>query len=551
MKRSGVLIATLWLSTMVLTACQGKTPTAPGSTGGSEATTAPVSGVNDGSSYDDEVRAQLTASPTTIQQGQYSTLTWTTDEAEDVYLNGVRVDRSGSKNVYPTATTTYTLVAVHDDHRATSSVTVTVSGGTSSDDEVRAQLTASPTTIQPGQYSTLTWDTHDADDVYLNGVPVDKDGSKNVYPSVTTTYTLVAVDGDHRATASVTVTVSGTAPAPDPMPTATFAVTPTSIQAGQSCTLTWDTTNATSVTLNGNAVSLDGTLTRTPTATTTYTLVATNAAGSITKTATVTVTAAPPTVPLPTASLSANPTTITAGQSSTLTWNTTDATSVTMNGSPVAASGTQSYSPTTTTTYTLVATNSTGSVTRQVTVTVNAVQPPPAPMPTASLTASPSSILSGSSSMLSWNTTDATTVTLNGTTVAATGMQSVSPASTTTYTLVARNATGSVTRTATVTVTAPAPAITYLTNATSGQPSIKQIMDGNCIMCHGGPSPTAGRDFSTYQGVMSVVTPGDPNSRLIQMTKPGASMHGFLSPDPAGRAQIIYDWIVLYGAKQQ
>jgi hypothetical protein len=152
--------------------------------------------------------------------------------------------------------------------------------------------------------------------------------------------------------------------------------------------------------------------------------------------------------------------------------------------------------------------------------------------------------------MLSWSTTDATTVTLNGATVPAMGMQSVSPTATTTYTLVARNATGSVTRTATVTVTAPAPAITYLTNANGG-PSIKTIMDSNCIMCHGGSSPTAGRDFSTYQGVMTVVTPGDPNSRIIQMTKPGGSMHGFLNPDPLLRAQIIYDWIVLYGAKQQ
>ena len=333
------------------------------------------------------------------------------------------------------------------------------------------------------------------------------------------------------------------------MPTATFTATPSSIQSGQSSTLVWNTTDATSVTLNGNAVSLDGTQTLSPAATTSYTLVATSAAGSTTKTATVTVSAAPPTVPMPTASLAANPTTITAGQSSTLTWNTTNAASVTMNGSAVAASGTQSYSPAGTTTYTLVATNSTGSVTRTATVTVNAVQPPPVPMPTASLTASPSSILSGSSSTLSWNTTDAATVTLNGSTVPVTGMQSVSPAATMTYTLIARNATGSVTKTATVTVTAPAPAITYLTNASGGS-SIKTIMDGNCIMCHGGSQPTAGRDFSTYQGVMSVVTPGDPNSRLIQMTKPGAPMHGYLQPDSVGRAQIIYDWIVLYGAKQ-
>jgi hypothetical protein len=35
------------------------------------------------------------------------------------------------------------------------------------------------------------------------------------------------------------------------------------------------------------------------------------------------------------------------------------------------------------------------------------------------------------------------------------------------------------------------------------------------------------------------------------MTKPGAPMHGFLNPDPLGRAQTIFDWIVTYGAPQQ
>ena len=142
--------------------------------------------------------------------------------------------------------------------------------------------------------------------------------------------------------------------------------------------------------------------------------------------------------------------------------------------------------------------------------------------------------------------------------MSANGSRTVSPTATTTYTLVATNATGSVQSAVIVSVTAAPPppppppppptptpaAITYMNN-------IKPILDSNCIMCHGGPFPTAGRDFSTYAGVMTVVTPGDPNSRIIQMTKPGGPMNGFLSPDPIGRAQMIYDWIVIYGAPQQ
>jgi hypothetical protein len=68
----------------------------------------------------------------------------------------------------------------------------------------------------------------------------------------------------------------------------------------------------------------------------------------------------------------ASPTTITVGESSTLSWSVTDATTVTIDHGvgAVALSGTTTVSPITTTTYTLTATNAAGSVTAQTTVTV-------------------------------------------------------------------------------------------------------------------------------------------------------------------------------------
>jgi hypothetical protein len=79
----------------------------------------------------------------------------------------------------------------------------------------------------------------------------------------------------------------------------------------------------------------------------------------------------PPSVPIIN-SFSAIPSTITAGESSTLSWSVTDATSVTIDNGvgTVALSGTTAVSPTTTTTYTLTATNTAGSVTATTTVTV-------------------------------------------------------------------------------------------------------------------------------------------------------------------------------------
>jgi len=70
----------------------------------------------------------------------------------------------------------------------------------------------------------------------------------------------------------------------------------------------------------------------------------------------------------------ANPTTITAGESSNLSWSVTDAMTVAIDQSvgSVASTGTTAVSPLTSTTYTLTATNVAGSVTASVTVTVGA-----------------------------------------------------------------------------------------------------------------------------------------------------------------------------------
>ena len=82
-----------------------------------------------------------------------------------------------------------------------------------------------------------------------------------------------------------------------PAPTVTFTVAPDSVTQGQPVTLTWTTTNATSVSIDGGVgnVAATGTQQVTPTATVTYTLTATGAGGTQNATAKVTVLAPPPT----------------------------------------------------------------------------------------------------------------------------------------------------------------------------------------------------------------------------------------------------------------
>ena len=149
------------------------------------------------------------------------------------------------------------------------------------------------------------------------------------------------------------------------------------IIAGNSSTLQWTTTNVTSASINQGigAVALSGSTTVTPAVTTTYTLTANGPNGTATSSFTVVVTAPSPT---PTAALSVNPPAVTAGESATLSWATTDATTISISPGigTVSASGTWPVTPTSTTTYYLTATGPGGTATAQTTLTVNPVIPP-------------------------------------------------------------------------------------------------------------------------------------------------------------------------------
>src|SRR5271157_4119129 len=89
--------------------------------------------------------------------------------------------------------------------------------------------------------------------------------------------------------------------------------------------------------------------------------------------------APPPPQLYPTATLTANPNTISPGQSTTLTWTTEHATEVTIDQiGKVDPSGSSSQQPTQSTTYHLVAKNSIGTqeATARVTVAKTATPPP-------------------------------------------------------------------------------------------------------------------------------------------------------------------------------
>jgi peptidoglycan-associated lipoprotein len=93
----------------------------------------------------------------------------------------------------------------------------------------------------------------------------------------------------------------------------------------------------------------------------------------------------PPPPAAPTASISANPETIQSGQSTSLTWQTSNATDVSIDPmGAVQPNGSQSVSPTSSTTYTLTAKGAGGTQTATTRVTVTPAPPPPPPPPTIS-----------------------------------------------------------------------------------------------------------------------------------------------------------------------
>ena len=173
-------------------------------------------------------------------------------------------------------------------------------------------------------------------------------------------------------------------------------------------------------------------------------------------------------------SFSANPSNISAGESSTLNWTVTGATAVSIDQGigNVALTGPRAIAPSVTTVYTLTASSSAGSVTATTQVIVSGAAPSPGGLPVInSFTASPSSISLGGSATLSWSVSNATSVTIdNGVgAVGSSGSRIVLPAVTTTFTLTATNAAGSDTATTLVIVSgvpsgpAGPPVINYFT----------------------------------------------------------------------------------------
>jgi hypothetical protein len=345
-------------------------------------------------------------------------------------------------------------------------VTIDLGGGSSSKAPKVIKFEVSPSSINGGGAAILAWEVENASSVSIDpGIPAAPSiGADKVAPSTTTTYILTASNNYGSTRSTVLLMVGGTGGIPQTPASLTpvinsFSAAPLSITAGNTAVLTWSTTNATGARINGADVAVNGSQAVNPASTMTYILEANNGANSTSRSTMVVVTGPatpPPSLGLPTIlSFTANPVSVAPGGSTTLNWNTLNATSANIAGFgtvPVNGSLTINTTGTGSITFSLTATNSAGNSYATTTISVGSAAPPPpsGSLPIAALYISPPSIMSGGSATLSWVTSGATSIvidngvkSLNLGTPAASGSVAVFPTTTTNYTLTATNSYGS------------------------------------------------------------------------------------------------------------
>ncbi len=290
-----------------------------------------------------------------------------------------------------------------------------------------AAVSASPPQIQAGGQATVTWVCSNSSSAEAFGSwsgSLGVSGSATLTLSTVGTYTFIVRcygQGTYNdGAAQVTVTSSPPPPPPGP-PQVWLSVNPTFINDGQPVRVSWGSTNNPDY-CSGNFTSpipAGGFVDLWPHETVTYALQCANAAGSGNVAYATVVVTRPPLV-----GLTASPSAITDGQSATLNWSSTNGpTSCWGNfGSSLAANGSFTVSPHTTTTYSFQCSNDAGySNVAYSTVTVVY------PQPTVTASASPSAVPYGSYTTVNWTSANADSCKVGSTTVGTSGPYRLEP----------------------------------------------------------------------------------------------------------------------------
>ena len=195
--------------------------------------------------------------------------------------------KSGTANVKPKETTTYTLSATNAAGTSTATATVQVIGKPEINWFTSSNDGSDP--INPSEHAWLMWSVTGAETVTIDkgvGSVNSGGGSKKVAPNVTTRYTLTAVNDAGVSSAEATVAVT------NKPRVRLFEAEPASVLSGQAVNFHWSVAGATTLKITPDVGSLtgkSGVIGHIPPGTRPYTITATNAAGTASKSVTVTV----------------------------------------------------------------------------------------------------------------------------------------------------------------------------------------------------------------------------------------------------------------------
>ena len=537
------------------------------------------------------VSASISASPATGTVPGSTTISWSSSNATAVSVSGNGLTSSATSGTQavsglPVGTHTYTVTAQGAGGPVTQSATFTV--GPAANTPPTISWNTTPGTVASGQSYTISAHGHDPDgnltevNVWRNGVAYAFAGGGNGTdgdsgnPStdtgpLTVTYTADAVDSNGARSGTISQTVTVSAPA---AVAASISASLANVTAPGSTTITWSSVNATSVSVSGNglvssAANGSQAVSGIPAGVYSYTITAQGPGGPVTQSTTITVTAAASV----SASISASPSSAVAPAAATITWASTDATTVSVSGpglSSPATTGSQSVSGLSAGvhTYTITAQGPNGPATETATVTVSAA---PNSAPTIAWNSTPGTVASGQSYTISAHGHDPdgnltnVNVWRNGAPYAFAGggngtdHDSANPSIdsgplTVVYTAQAMDAAGlsSATISQTVTVTAPpavsgsisaspttttAPGSTTLRWSTANATSVSVSGSGLNSTASSGSQTVSGLAAGSYTYTLTAQGPGGPVTQTATVTVTGgANVSGSITVSPGSMA---------------
>ncbi|OGY99603.1 MAG: hypothetical protein A2945_03085 [Candidatus Liptonbacteria bacterium RIFCSPLOWO2_01_FULL_52_25] len=394
-----------------------------------------------------DIKANGSDGPIDISYNTSVNLTWDSTNATSCVVNpGGFTGVSGSQssgNI--TAHTTFTVTCTGPGGTATDSVFIDPPQQTTITADIKANNSDGPITIQSGNSATLTWTSANATSCTVNpgGLSGTLGTQQTSNLTASQTYTITCTGSSGSASDTVIVNIQAQNIIADIK--ANSSDGPVTVAQNTSANLTWTSTGAASCSVIPSGFT--GTSGSQPSDTIfdteTYVLICTGVSGNQ-AVDTVTVSANVQNTIPPTVNITSNPSVLNQGQSSSLNWNSQNATTCYASGNwygNKALSGGETVTPPYTSTYTITCTNNIGQqATAQTSIIVNTFNNNQ--QPTLTLTATPTSITQGQNSVLSWYSNNANSCSASVGWFGSknvTGSETVSPLTTTTYTITCIN----------------------------------------------------------------------------------------------------------------